>query len=96
MNELGTKSVSQWISDTYPKCRIVAAVQLNEANGGENVMYLHVDSLNGKPVVKQYVQDVLRLVGVEKRAKVSVEDYASATAGVVVTQPLGFVRYSGI
>lgn len=96
MNELGTKSVSTWISETYPKCRIEAAVQLNGANGGENVMYLHVERVNGKPVVRQYVQDVLRLVGVEKRAKVTVEDYASATAGVVVTQPIGFVRYSGI
>lgn len=96
MNDLGTKSVSQWISETYPKCRIVAAVQLNGANGGSNVMYLHADAVNGKPCVKQYVQDVLRLVGVEKRAKVSVEDYASATAGVVVTQPIGFVRYSGV
>jgi hypothetical protein len=96
MNELGTKSVSAWISETYPKCRIESAVQLNGANGGENVMYLHVERVNGKPVVRQYVQDVLRLVGVEKRAKVTVEDYASATAGVVVTQPIGFVRYSGI
>ncbi len=96
MNSLGTKSVSQWIKDTYPNCRVVAAVQLNSANGSANVMYIHADRVNGKPVMKQYVQDVLRLVGVEKRAKVSVESYASATAGVIVTQPIGVVRYSGI
>lgn len=96
MNELGTKSVSQWIRETYPKCKIVAAVQLNGANGGSNVFYLHADKINGKDTIKQYVQDVLRLVGVEKRAKVVLEDYASATAGVIVQQPIGVVRYSGI
>lgn len=96
MNELGTKSVSQWIRETYPKCKIVAAVQLNGANGDSNVFYLNADKINGKDTIKQYVQDVLRLVGVEKRAKVVLEDYASATAGVIVQQPIGVVRYSGI
>ncbi len=96
MNELGTKSVSQWIKETYPNCKIEAAVQLNGANGGSNVFYMHVDKVNGKDTIKQYVQDVLRLVGVEKRAKVTIEDYASATAGIIVQQPIGVVRYSGI
>lgn len=96
MNELGTKSVSQWIKETYPNCRIEAAVELNGANGGSNVFYLHVDKVKGADVIKQYVQDVLRLVGVEKRAKVVLEDYASATAGIIVQQPIGIARYSGI
>lgn len=96
MNELGTKSVYTWLKETYPNCRIEAAVELNGANGGSNVFYLHVDKVNGKDTIKQYVQDVLRLVGVEKRAKVTLEDYASATAGIIVQQPIGVVRYSGI
>lgn len=96
MNELGTKSVYTWLKETYPNIRIVAAPQLDGANGGSNVFYMHVEKINGKDTIKQYVQDVLRLVGMEKRAKVMVEDYACATAGIIVQQPLGFVRYSGI
>lgn len=96
MNELGTKSVSAWLKETYPNIRIESAVELNGANGGSNVFYMFVDKINGKDVIKQYVQDVLRLVGVEKRAKVIIEDYASATAGIIVQQPIGIVRYSGI
>lgn len=96
MNELGTKSVYTWLKETYPKIRIESAVELNGANGGSSVFYLHVDKYNGTDTMKQYVQDVMRLVGVEKRAKVTLEDYASATAGVLVQQPLGVARYSGI
>lgn len=96
MNELGTKSVYTWLKETYPKIRIESAVELNGANGGSNVFYLHVDRYNNTDTMKQYVVDVMRLVGIEKRAKVTVEDYASATAGVLVQQPLGVVRYSGI
>lgn len=96
MNELGTKSVYTWLKETYPNIRIVAAPQLDGANGGSNVFYMHVEKLKGKDTVKQYVQDVMRLIGMEKRAKVMIEDYACATAGIIVQQPLGFVRYSGI
>lgn len=96
MNELGTKSVSTWIKETYPNVRIVASPEMDGANGGSNVFYLHADKIGRVDTIKQYVQDVLRLVGMEKKAKVILEDYASATAGIIVQQPLGIVRYSGI
>lgn len=96
MNELGTKSVSTWLRETYPNLRLVAAPQLDGANGGSNVFYMAVERIGTADVMKQYVQDVMRLVGVEKKAKVVVEDYANATAGLIVQQPLGVVRYSGI
>lgn len=96
MNELGTKSVSQWLKETYPKIRIESAVELNGANGGSNVFYMFVDEINGKKTIKQYVPDVFRLIGVEKKAKVVVEDYACATAGLIVLYPIAVVRYSGI
>ena len=38
----------------------------------------------------------LKLLGMEKRAKGVLEDYTSATAGVLVAQPTGIIRYSGI
>ena len=97
MNSLGTKSVATWIKETYPKIRIETADELNAANGGSNVFYLHIDRLLGRAkTFKQSVQDALRLIGMEKRAKVMVEDYASATAGVICQYPVGVVRYSGI
>lgn len=96
MNSLGTKSVYTWLKETYPNIRIETAVELNSANGGSNVFYLHVDRIKGKKVLKQSVQDVLRLIGMEKKAKVTLEDFAAATAGVICQYPLGVVRYSGI
>jgi len=95
-NEMGTKSVYEWIKSIYPNIRIESAVQLDGANGGENIFVLHAETLNGKRVMDQYVQEVFRLLGVEKKAKGFLEDYSNATAGVIVRQPIGVVRYTGI
>lgn len=95
-NSMGTKSVYEWIKSIYPNVRIESAVQLDGANGGENIFVLHAETLNGKRVIEQYVQEVFRLLGVEKKAKGFLEDYSNATAGVLVRQPIGVVRYTGI
>ncbi len=95
-NSLGTQSVMQWLNETYPAARIEAAPELDGANGGSNVFYLYAEKIKGKDVFKQYVVDVLRLIGMEKKTKVFVEDYANALAGVIVQYPIGVVRYSGI
>lgn len=96
MNSLGTKSVYAWLKETYPNIRLEVAPELDGANGGSNVFYLYLDEVRGKKTFKQSVQDVMRLVGVEKRAKVFVETYASATAGVLCQYPVAVVRYTGI
>ena len=96
LNEQGTKSVYEWIKSMYPGVRIESAIQLDGANGGENVFVLHAEILNGKRVMDQYVQEVFRLLGVEKKAKGFLEDYSNATAGILVRQPVGVVRYTGI
>lgn len=96
MNTLGTKSVYTWLKETYPKVKIETAVQLNEANGGSNVFYVYANRVAGKDVLKQYVPDVLRLIGIEKHAKVLLEDYAAATAGIIAQYPIAIIRYSGI
>lgn len=95
-NSLGTRSVLEWFKSMYPNSRIESAVQLDGANGGENVFVVHAEQLNGKRVIEQYVQEVFRLLGVEKKAKGFLEDYSNATAGVLVKQPVGVVRYTGI
>lgn len=96
MNSLGTTSVFDWLKKTYPNIRLVSMPEFDGANSTSNVMYFKADSLGGKKVAGQYIQDVIRLLGVEQHAKGFSEAYSNATAGVLVGQPLGIVRYSGI
>ena len=95
-NLYSSKTVEQWIKENYPNARIEAVFELNEANGGSNVMYVYADAINGNKTFKQSVQDVFRLIGVEKHVKGLIEDYACATAGVICQVPVAVVRYSGI
>lgn len=96
MNDYSSKSVMEWIKDTYPMARVEAALELDGANGGSNVMYVYADSVNGNKTFKQSIQDAFRLIGIEKHAKGTIEDYACATAGVICQYPIAVVRYSGI
>lgn len=96
MNSLGTTSVFEWLKKTYPNIRLVAVPEFDGANSTSNVMYFIANSLGGKKVAGHYIQDVIRLLGVEQHAKGFSEAYSNATAGVLVGQPLGIVRYSGI
>lgn len=95
INPLGGTSVLDWLKKTYPSCRITSAVQLDGANGGANVAYLFADKIDGKKVIAQYVQDTLRLIGVEQHAKNFSEVYSNATAGTMLRIPVGLVRYTG-
>lgn len=47
-NALGSMSIREWLSKTYPNLRIESAIQLNGANGGANVMYAFAERINGK------------------------------------------------
>lgn len=101
MNDLGSQSVAQWLAATYPNVRVVSAPELNDANGGVGVMYLFAESVDdgASDDSRTFVQAVptkFITLGVEKRSKVYVEDYANATAGVMVKRPYAVVRYTGI
>jgi hypothetical protein len=96
----GNTSVRQWIRETYPKWRIVSAPQLTGANGGLNVAYLFADSVNDAAsddsrTWVQIVPSKFQALGVEKRAKSYIEDYANATAGALLKRPYAVVRYTG-
>ena len=101
-NEQGSKTVREWIKDNYGNWRIESALELDGANGGANVFYLYAEELAGpgedglQKVIDQYVPATLRLIGVERQAKAIYEVYSSATAGVMVKNPLAVVRYSGV
>lgn len=95
VNPLGTNSVWDWLGKTYPRCRVVSAIQLDGANGGENVAYLFAERLGNTKVLNQYMQDALRLIGVEQKAKGVLESYSNATAGFFLRVPVGVVRATG-
>lgn len=97
-------SVRDWITQTYPKMRIVSCPEFVGANGGADVFYLFAEdidssvdgSTDGGEVFIQLVQTKFMTLGVEKRAKSYVEDYANATAGVLCKRPWAIVRVTGI
>ena len=96
MNAYGNKSVLEWLKETYPKCRVESVPQFTGANGGADVFYLFAERIGERKVVNQYVQDTLRLLGIEKKSKGFIETYSNATSGVFLAQPIGIVRYTGI
>lgn len=94
-------SVRKWLSDNYPKCRVVSAPQLNGANGGANVFILFADrvsdtSTDGGKSIIQVVPAKFQVLGVQPNTKGYEEDYLMASAGVMTKRPYLFVRYSGI
>ena len=93
-------SVRDWMRQTYPKCRVVSAPELNLANGGANVVYLYADKVDdggsdGGTTWVQMVPAKFQALGTEKQAKGYVEDFSNATAGVMVKRPYAIVRRSG-
>ena len=94
-------SVYDWLKQFYPNVRVVSAPQLNSANGGSNVFYLHADTVadSGTDDQRTFIQVVpakFQLLGIQKGAKSYEEDYSNATAGVMCKRPYAVVRYSGI
>jgi len=97
----GNVSVRQWLRETYPKCRVVSAPQLNGANGGANAAYLFADQVDdgASDDSRTWVQVVpakFQALGVEKQAKSYIEDFTNATAGVLCKRPYAVYRASGI
>lgn len=98
-NTLGM-TVRKWLQDNYPNTRIEFAPEFVGANGGANVAYLMAEGVevggdSGEAVI-QVVPAKLFNVGNEQRAKSYIEDFANATAGVMVQYPWMIVRASGL
>lgn len=101
-------SVRDWITQTYPKMKIVSAPELSGANitpnPDEDVFYLFAENISseidgstdGGETFGQLVQSKFVTLGVEKRAKSYVEDYSNATAGTLCKRPWAVVRFTGI
>lgn len=94
-------SVLEWLRQNYPSCRVESAPELNNANGGADVVYLYAESVDGDGstddgrVFVQIVPTKFRVLGVDQRAKGYEEDYTNATAGIMLKRPYAVVRRSG-
>jgi hypothetical protein len=94
-------SVRQWLSQTYPKLRVISAPQLVAANGGADVFYVYAESVDdgASDDSRTWVQVVpakFQTLGVEKQSKAYIEDYSNATAGVFLKRPYAVYRATGI
>jgi hypothetical protein len=94
-------SVLDWLRTNYPNVRIESAPELDDANGGAAVFYMFADkvddgSTDDSAVIAQIVPAKFMALGVEKRSKSYVEDFANATAGTLVKRPYAVVRFTGI
>lgn len=94
-------SVQNWLTENYPNVRVESAPELNDANGGVGVFYLYAEQVEdgASDDSRTFVQAVpakFMALGVEKRSKVYIEDYANATAGVMVKRPYAIYRASGV
>lgn len=98
-------SVRDWITQTYPKMRIVSAPELSGTSSDtDDMMYLFADSIaadidgstDGGDTFTQLVQTKFRTLGVDKRAKSYVEDFSNATAGTLCKRPWAVVRLIGL
>lgn len=93
-------SVQSWLNDNYPNIRIESAPELNAANGGANVFYLHAEefgetSTDDGRVFTQIVPAKFITIGAQQVTKGYEEDFGNATAGVMVKRPWAIIRRSG-
>lgn len=88
-------SVMDFIEKTYPKMEIKTCTQFDSALGGQNVLYVFKNDIDGEKTIEQWVQQKMFLVGFEKRSTYTLETYSNATAGVIAKYGIGFVRYVG-
>ncbi|MDR1349677.1 MAG: DUF2184 domain-containing protein [Zoogloeaceae bacterium] len=100
-NELGSESVQSWLDKTYPKARVLSAPELDDANGGATAVYVYAESLNDGStdngrVFDQFVPAKFITLGVDRDAKSYIEDFANATAGVLVKRPYAVKRFTGV
>lgn len=94
-------SVQDWLTKTYPKCRVVSAPQLNSANSGANVFYIFADrvqdlSSDDGRTFAQLVPAKFQVLGVQQMTKGYEEDYSNASAGTMCKRPWAASRWSGV
>lgn len=89
-------SVEAWFKSVYPRARIIYVPNFDKALGGQNVVLVFADEVNGEKNAEQFVQAKMFLVGFERRDTYIKETYSNATAGAFFGYGIGAVRYVGV
>jgi hypothetical protein len=94
-------TVRKWMTDTYPRIRVVSAPELTAANGGANVGYMQAvrvqdSSTDGGSVWDNLIQTKFLMLGVEQRVQSYLEGYLNAMAGALCKRPFAVYRFTGI
>lgn len=95
------QTVGAWLRENYPNVRVEYAPEFATANGGAAVAYYYAEriedgSTDGGAALTQVVPAKFFNIGSERRVKGYIEDFGSATAGVLVKRPYLFVRRTGV
>jgi hypothetical protein len=95
-------SVRDWFAQTYPNARVVSAPELDDANGGVSAVYVYAETVsdgvssdNGR-VFDQFVPAKFMTLGVARDTKAYVENFANASAGVMLKRPFAVQRFTGV
>jgi hypothetical protein len=93
-------SITDWISKSYPRMRIVTCPEFENAEANQNVAYLYAENVSGMSetwkVLDQWVPTKFRNLGVQQEVKSYTEAYSNATAGTVCLAGYGIYRLLGI
>lgn len=94
-------TVNEWLAKNYPNTTVEAIPEFEGANGGENVFYLHPDSVPGSgtddgATIIQAVPSKMQSLNSVTTMKGYEEGYTNATAGCYVKRGYAVYRASGI
>lgn len=99
-NTMG-QTVMNWLRENFPNTRVEYAAEFAGANAAADVAYYFAEgiedgSTDGGRALDQIVPAKFFNIGSERRVKGYIEDFGSATAGVMVKRPYLFVRRTGV
>lgn len=95
------RSIRKYLNENFPKCRIIAVPELDDANGGANVFYMYVETMrsdstdNGR-VFDQLVVQKMMSIGRGQDIGGYKEGFVSACAGVLMKRPYAVYRATGM
>ncbi len=100
-NTLGTLTLSGWLAQAYPNCRVITSPQLDLATGGLNAMYLFADEVantgsDDGATFRQVIPAKFMALGTQQLVGGMKTGYSCATAGTFALRPVAVYRTSSM
>jgi len=95
-------SVREWLTSTYSNVRVISVPELDDANGGASACYVYAESVNDGDstdngrTFDQFVPAKFMTLGVDRDTKSYIENFANASAGVMLKRPFAVRRFTGV